>query len=129
MFDVQAIRSEFPILESQVHGNPLVYFDNGATTQKPNMVIEAERQFYLQHNANVHRGAHYLSACATRQYEETRSRLAAYLEVETKEIVWTKGATESLNLIAHVYKTTLRKMKLYCSASLNITQILYLGSN
>ncbi|MFC0116826.1 aminotransferase class V-fold PLP-dependent enzyme [Pseudoalteromonas xiamenensis] len=101
MFDVQAIRSEFPILESQVHGNPLVYFDNGATTQKPNMVIEAERQFYLQHNANVHRGAHYLSACATRQYEETRSRLAAYLEVEAKEIVWTKGATESLNLIAH----------------------------
>ncbi|WMN59914.1 cysteine desulfurase [Pseudoalteromonas xiamenensis] len=109
MFDIQAIRSEFPILESQVHGNPLVYFDNGATTQKPKMVIEAERQFYLQHNANVHRGAHYLSACATRQYEETRSKLAVYLEVEAKEIVWTKGATESLNLIAHGLQNHIEK--------------------
>ncbi|CCQ11859.1 Cysteine desulfurase [Pseudoalteromonas luteoviolacea B = ATCC 29581] len=101
MFDVNAIRAQFPILSRTVHNNSLVYLDNGATTHKPLNVIEKEREFYLQNNANVHRGTHFLSANATAQYEAVREILADFLQVQSRELVWTKGATESLNLIAH----------------------------
>lgn len=101
MFDVNKIRADFPILTTLVHGNQLVYFDNGATTQKPLSVIECSTRFYADQNSNVHRGAHYLSSHATDEYEKSRKRLAEFMQVDKNEIVWTKGATEAINLVAH----------------------------
>ncbi|HEY8955219.1 aminotransferase class V-fold PLP-dependent enzyme, partial [Chitinophaga sp.] len=77
--DVKQIRKDFPILQQQVHGKPLVYFDNGATTQKPQVVINAEARYYEEYNSNVHRGVHHLSQVATNAYEKARITIAGYI--------------------------------------------------
>lgn len=104
-FDVNLIRQQFPILsEATVHGKPLVYFDNAATTQKPTTVIDAISHYYRTENANVHRGVHDLSQRATLNFENTRNELARYLgNIDPKTIIFTKGTTESINLVAHSY--------------------------
>lgn len=100
-FDIEKIRSDFPILSQQVYKRPLVYLDNAATTQKPGQVIEAIRRYYEQDNCNIHRGVHFLSVKATEAYEETRKEVREFINARhTHEIVFTKGATESLNLVA-----------------------------
>ncbi len=103
-FDVDNFRRNFPILTQQVEGAKLVYFDNAATMQKPFSVIEAERQFYMASNANVHRAAHALSAQATGLFEQARTKVQTLINARlTKEIIWTKGTTESINLIAQTW--------------------------
>lgn len=99
--DLQAIREQFPVLDQCVYGKPLVYFDNAATTQKPLCVIERERDYYLNENCNIHRGVHYLSQKATEAYENARQTVAGFLNARyAHEIVFTRGTTESLNLLA-----------------------------
>lgn len=100
-FDITKIRNDFPTLNQTLNGNPLVYLDSGATSQKPQSVIDATTRFYNLSNANVHRGRHTLSERATEQYEAARLKIADYFNVKANEIVWTKGATEALNLLAH----------------------------
>ena len=102
MFDVEKIRSDFPSLEIKVNGYPLIYFDNGATTQKPHQVIDAISQYYISSNANVHRGLHYLAEKATAGYENARKKAAGFINAASeKEIVFTSGTTAGINLIAH----------------------------
>jgi len=99
--NINEIRSQFPVLDQQVYGRPLVYLDNAATTQKPLCVIERERDYYLHENCNIHRGVHYLSQKATEAYEHARQTVADFVHAkESKEIVFTRGTTESLNLLA-----------------------------
>ena len=101
MFDVEQIRAEFPILAQEVNGRPLVYLDNGATSQKPQRVIDAIRRYYEFDNANVHRGLHALSERATNAYEGARDTVRAFLNAaDRREIVFVRGATEGLNLVA-----------------------------
>jgi len=101
---VSRARDDFPILSRKIHGKPLVYLDNAATTQKPRAVIAAVRRYYFVSNANVHRGVHALSDRATRAYEEARSRVARFLNArEDREIVFVRGATEAINLVAQTY--------------------------
>ncbi len=100
--DWTARREDFPILAQRMHGHPLIYFDNAATSQKPRPVIEALRHFYANDNANVHRGLHELSNRATAAYEDARARVARYLgAASADEVVFTRGTTESINLVAH----------------------------
>ena len=100
-FDAQKVRSDFPILDQQINGKPLVYLDNGATTQKPNAVIDAICHYYRQDNSNVHRGAHTLSDRSTFAFEGARETVRAFLNAQsTQEIIWTKGTTEGINLVA-----------------------------
>ena len=95
------IRDQFPILHQKVHGHPLIYFDNAATSQKPLKVINAISEYYLQGNSNIHRGAHYLSNQATEKYEKSREAVRRLINAEsTEEIILTKGTTESINLVA-----------------------------
>ena len=102
MFDVERIRDDFPILSRTVHGKPLVYLDNAATSQKPRAVIQALTEYYETYNSNVHRGVHTLSMEATDRYEEAREKVARFINAETPEsIIWTRNATESINLVAH----------------------------
>jgi len=102
--DWKALREDFPILDQQVHGHPLIYFDNAATTQKPRAVVEALRSYYEHDNANVHRGLHELSSRATEAYENARQRIASYLNAASAdEIVFTRGTTESINLVAQAW--------------------------
>ena len=104
MFDVEKIRGEFPILERTVYGKPLVYLDSGATAQKPLAVIEAVDRLHREGNANIHRGVHLLSEEATEQYEAARQRIADYIGASQKEeIVFTAGATASLNTVAYAW--------------------------
>lgn len=99
--NINEIRSQFPVLDQQVYGKPLVYFDNAATTQKPLCVIERERDYYLHENCNIHRGVHYLSQKATEAYEHARQSVADFVHAkEAREIIFTRGTTESLNLLA-----------------------------
>ncbi|MGQ9427090.1 aminotransferase class V-fold PLP-dependent enzyme [Gilvimarinus sp. F26214L] len=101
-FDVQAIRAEFPILSREIDGKPLVYLDNAATTQKPRCVVEAISDFYYTCNSNVHRGAHRLADEATQRYEAARDTVATFINANTRrEVVWTSGTTESINIVAH----------------------------
>ena len=100
-FDINKIRSDFPTLNQQINANPLVYLDSAATTQKPQSVIDAINEFYTSQNANVHRGRHTLSERATSLYEQARDKTAKYFNVSSKEIVWTKGATEAINLVSN----------------------------
>lgn len=101
-FDVEAIRARFPILATRVHGRPLVYLDNAATTQKPDCVIEALAHYYRAQNANVHRGVHHLSEVATAAFESVRERLGRFVNArETREVIFTRGATEAINLVAN----------------------------
>ncbi|MBP5642862.1 MAG: cysteine desulfurase [Bacteroidales bacterium] len=100
-FDINEIRKQFPVLDQQVYGKQLVYFDNAATTQKPLCVIERERDYYLHENCNIHRGVHYLSQMATEAYENARKTVAQFINArQAQEIVFTRGTTESLNLLA-----------------------------
>ena len=99
--NINEIRSQFPVLDQQVYGKPLVYLDNAATTQKPLCVIERERNYYLHENCNIHRGVHYLSQKATEAYEHARQTVADFIHAkEAREIIFTRGTTESLNLLA-----------------------------
>lgn len=99
--NINEIRQQFPVLDQQVYGKPLVYLDNAATTQKPMCVIERERDYYLHENCNIHRGVHYLSQKATEAYEHARQTVADFIHAkEAREIVFTRGTTESLNLLA-----------------------------
>ena len=103
-FDVEAVRKDFPILHTRVMCKDLVYLDNAATSQKPAAVIEAIERYYQEENANVHRGVHYLSATATREYEGAREKVRAYLNArDTAEIVFTRGTTEAINLVAQSF--------------------------
>ncbi len=103
-FDVQRLRADFPILHQKVHGKPLVYLDNAATTQKPRAVIDAIRRFYEQDNANVHRGVHLLSERATNAYEAARVKVQKFLKANClREIIFTRGTTESINLVASTF--------------------------
>lgn len=104
MYDIAKIRSEFPILSRQVNGKPLVYLDNGASAQKPQVVIDAISKAYSMEYANVHRGLHYLSNLATDKYEATRGKIARFLNAGSEhEIVFTTGATEGINLISYAW--------------------------
>ena len=99
--NINEIRQQFPVLDQQVYGKPLVYLDNAATTQKPLCVINRERDYYLHENCNIHRGVHYLSQKATEAYEHARQTVADFIHAkEAREIVFTRGTTESLNLLA-----------------------------
>jgi cysteine desulfurase/selenocysteine lyase len=103
-FDVRAIRAEFPTLEQEVHGRPLVYLDNAATAQKPRAVLDAIARYYEIDNANVHRGVHTLSERATQAYEDSREMVRGFLNASsTHEIVFTRNATESINLVARAW--------------------------
>lgn len=103
MFDVEKLRAEFPILSRTVYGKPLVYLDSGATAQKPQCVIDTVDQMHRELNANVHRGAHYLSEEMTERYEGARERIARFIGGEKEEIVFTAGATASLNTVAYAW--------------------------
>ena len=104
MYDINKIRADFPILSREVHGKPLVYLDNAATTQKPLAVLDAMRNEYLNVNANVHRGVHYLSQKATELHEAARERVRSFINARsTNEIVFTRGTTEAINLVAATF--------------------------
>lgn len=104
--DVERIRAEFPILDQEVNGHPLVYLDNAASTQKPRAVIEAVAGFYRRDNANVHRGLHELSNRSTEAYEDARVRVARFFGIaDPAELVWTRGTSEALNLVAWTWGT------------------------
>ena len=99
-----SIRQDFPILGRQVYGKPLVYFDNAATTQKPRQVVEAVSKYYYEDNANVHRGVHYLSQQATTAFENVRKQIAAFINAgSSREIIFTKGTTDSINLVSATF--------------------------
>lgn len=99
--DLNHIRSQFPILQQKVNGNPLIYFDNGATSHKPLSVIEATSDFYSKSNSNIHRGVHTLSRLATEQFEEARKQLAKHFHVENEQqLIFTAGTTDSINMVA-----------------------------
>jgi cysteine desulfurase/selenocysteine lyase len=103
-FDVEEVRRDFPILDEKVHGKPLVYLDSAATTQKPRVVIERLDRYYRTENANIHRGIHFLSERATQVYEEARATVARFLgAADAREIVFVRGTTEAINLVAQSY--------------------------
>lgn len=103
-FIVREIREQFPALRQQIYGKNLIYFDNGATSQKPQIVLDAINKFYSKENANIHRGVHYMSQRATTEYEASRVRIQKYLNArKSEEIIFTKGTTDSINLVAFSY--------------------------
>jgi cysteine desulfurase/selenocysteine lyase len=109
-FDALRWRADFPILSEKVHGKPLVYLDNAATSQKPRSVIDSISRYYEHHNANVHRGVHRLSELATADYEGAREKVRAFVNAKsTKEIIYTRGTTEAINLVAQSYARPLLK--------------------
>src|SRR5947208_13666277 len=102
--EIEMIRRDFPILDQKVHGQPLIYFDNAATTQKPRAVIDALENYYERDNANVHRGIHELSNRATAAFEAARQRTARFINARSAdEIVFTRGTTEGINLVAQTW--------------------------
>jgi cysteine desulfurase/selenocysteine lyase len=106
-FDAARVREDFPILKEKIHGKPLVYFDNGATTQKPQRVIDALARYYSKENSNIHRGVHALSEQATADYEAARGKLREFINAPSdKEIVLVRGTTEAINLVAQSYGRT-----------------------
>jgi cysteine desulfurase / selenocysteine lyase len=103
-FDIAQVRADFPILQRQIRGRPLVYLDNAATTQKPQAVIDAITRYYTEYNANVHRGVHHLSEVASEAYEGARRKIAAFVNApDERSIVFTRNATEGINLVAHTF--------------------------
>jgi cysteine desulfurase / selenocysteine lyase len=103
-FDVERIRADFPILRQRVHGKPLVYLDNAATTQKPQAVLDAVNRYYTTENSNVHRGIHFLSEQATADYEDARSKVRHFIHASNeREIIFVRGTTEGINLVAQSY--------------------------
>jgi len=110
MFDVQKVRADFPILSQKVNGKPLVYFDNGATSQKPQVVIDAISKYYSEINANIHRGVHTLSQLATDAYEVSRNTIQNHLNAKyNHEIIFTSGTTFGINLVANGFASLLQK--------------------
>ena len=110
MLDINKIRSQFPILNRKVNGKDLVYLDNGSTTQKPQSVIDAEANYYTDENSNVHRGVHFLSGLATDKFEDTRKTIQQFIGAKhSKEIIFTKGTTDAINLVANAYRILLSK--------------------
>jgi cysteine desulfurase/selenocysteine lyase len=108
-FDLAKLRAEFPALQQEVYGKPLIYFDNGATSQKPNVVIDAVAKYYQKENANIHRGVHYLSQQATEAYEGARKSIQKFINARlSEEIIFTKGTTDSINTIAFSFGETLK---------------------
>jgi cysteine desulfurase/selenocysteine lyase len=104
LFSVREIREEFPALRQQIYGKNLIYFDNGATSQKPQIVLDAINKFYSKENANIHRGVHFMSQKATTEYEESRKRIQKYINArKSEEIIFTKGTTDGINLVASSY--------------------------
>src|SRR5690606_16591923 len=104
LYDVDRVRRDFPILQRHVKGYPLVYLDNAATTQKPQAVIQALTQYYEQYNANIHRGTHSLAEEATAAFEATRDAVRDFLGAASREeIIFTRGTTESINLVAYTW--------------------------
>lgn len=104
MFDVDKIRADFPILQEKIYGKPLVYLDNGATSQRPQQVIDKMTEYYLRYNSNVHRGVHYLSNVCTDANEEARRIVQGFIHsASEKEIIFTRGTTESINLVAYTF--------------------------
>src|SRR5689334_9601928 len=102
--DWGALRPDFPILDQKVHAQPLIYFDNAATTQKPRAVLDALRNYYEKDNANVHRGIHELSNRATTAFEAARARAAKFINAQSSdEIIFTRGTTEGINLVAYAW--------------------------
>src|SRR5881296_2400106 len=102
--DWESLRADFPILHQKIHGHPLIYFDNAATTQKPRSVLDALRNYYERDNANVHRGIHELSNRATAAFEAARARAAKFINARNaEEIVFTRGTTEGINLVAQAW--------------------------
>ena len=109
MFDIQKIRADFPILSRQVNGKPLVYFDNGATSQKPQVVIDAIATYYQEINANIHRGVHTLSQLATDAYEVSRAKIQNHINAQfAHEVLFTSGTTHSVNLVANGFASILK---------------------
>src|SRR5919106_3171479 len=109
-FDAARVREDFPILKQKVHGKPLVYFDNGATSQKPQSVIDALNHYYAAENSNIHRGVHYLSERATAAYEAARDKVRGFINARREqEIVFVRGTTEAINLVAQSYGRTFLK--------------------
>lgn len=109
MFDIQKIRADFPILSQKVNGKPLVYFDNGATSQKPQVVIDAIEKYYSEYNANIHRGVHTLSQLATDAYEVARNTIQNHINAKhNHEIIFTSGTTFGINLVAHGFASILK---------------------
>jgi cysteine desulfurase/selenocysteine lyase len=109
-FDVDKIRTDFPILKQKIHGKPLVYFDNGATSQKPQVVIDALNRYYTAENSNIHRGVHFLSEQATAAYEAARHKIRHFINARSEqEIVFVRGTTEAINLVAQSYGRTFLK--------------------
>lgn len=107
---INSLRSQFPILKREVHGKPLVYFDNAATTQKPSQVIHRIQEYYNSENANIHRGVHHLSQVATNDYETSRKTIQKYIGAQSaSEIIFTKGTTDGINLIASSYGALLNE--------------------
>jgi cysteine desulfurase/selenocysteine lyase len=103
-FDVDSVRTDFPVLRQQVHGKPLVYLDNAATSQKPQVVIDTLTRYYAEENSNVHRGVHFLSERATEAYEAARANVRRFLNAaDTREVIFVRGATEGINLVAQSY--------------------------
>jgi len=103
-FDVEKVRGDFPILREKVHGKPLVYLDNAATSQKPQLVIDTLEKYYRLENANIHRGIHFLSERATQAYEDARAKVARFINAaDGREIIFVRGTTEGINLVAQSY--------------------------
>jgi cysteine desulfurase/selenocysteine lyase len=110
VLDIEKIRSQFPVLHQKVNGQPLIYFDNAATNQKPKRVIDALTSYYSGYNANIHRGIHTLAEKATRAYEDTREAMRSFINARSvEEIIFTRGVTESINLVAASYGRTFLK--------------------
>lgn len=107
-FNVKTIRDDFPILNRSVYGKGLIYFDNGATSQKPQVVIDAITEYYAENNSNIHRGVHYLSQLATTQYEDARKIIQEYINAPlSEEVLFTKGTSDAINLVAFSFGETL----------------------
>ncbi len=103
-FDVKQIRKDFPILSQTPYGKPLIYFDNAATSQKPQVVINALTNYYSEYNANIHRGVHYLSQKASHAYDDVRMKVKDFIKAKSeREIVFARGTTEAINLVASSY--------------------------
>ena len=110
MLDIQKIRADFPILSQKVNGKPLVYFDNGATSQKPKVVIEAITKYYEEINANIHRGVHTLSQLATDAYEVSREKIQQHIKAKfSQEVIFTSGTTHAINIVANGFAAILNK--------------------
>jgi cysteine desulfurase/selenocysteine lyase len=101
MFDPAKVKLDFPILKREINGKPLVYLDSGATSQKPGVVLDSERQYYENHNANVHRGAHTLGDEATQLYQDAREKIANFIGTKSEEVIFVRNTTEAINLVAY----------------------------